>query len=86
VLAATVWVGGQLALGALVPALGAKVPGGVGEDYRRALVLKLLAVLASGVTALAHAPATIVRQRPRFGALTAAAALLALFLGVLVGG
>ena len=116
--AATVWVGGQLVLGALVPALRAvapeapgaaarqfekvawpafavlvatgiwnvaQVPDQVGEEYRRTLLLKLLAVLLSGATALVHARATTPRQRAVFGALTGVTALAALLLGVLLG-
>jgi putative copper export protein len=118
VLAATVWVGGQLVLAALVPALraaGADVPGvaarafdrvawpafGVliatgiwniaavgdrGAEYRTTLTVKLVVVVASGVTAALHARATTRRGMAVFGALTGLTALGALLLGVVLAG
>jgi putative copper export protein len=119
VLAATVWVGGQLTLAALVPALraaGAEVPRAaarafnrvawpafvvlvvtgiwnihaVREDdhgnYRTTLVVKLVVVAASGLTAWLHSRAATKTGLAVFGALTAATALGALFLGVLLAG
>jgi putative copper export protein len=119
VLAATVWVGGQLTLAALVPALrgaGLDVPkraarafnriawpafvvlvltgvwnvaaehDKVHGRYRTTLAVKLVVVLISGGTALAHARATNRRALAVFGALTGLSALLALFLGVLLAG
>jgi putative copper export protein len=121
VLAATVWVGGQLTLAALVPALrrfGAEVPQAAARrfnqvawvafgvliltgiwniiavnhqvshnaSYRTTLIVKLVVVAISGVTALLHARARSVAGRAVFGALTGLSALLALFLGVLLAG
>jgi putative copper export protein len=119
VLAATVWVGGQLTLGALVPALraaGADVPraaarafnriawpafavlvltgmwniAAVGSDdhgsYRVTLIVKLVVVAASGVTAWLHGRSTSKAGLAVWGALTALTALGALFLGVLLAG
>jgi len=121
VLAATVWVGGQLTLAALVPALrrfGAEVPQAAARrfnqvawvafgilivtgvwnvtavnhrlsdsaSYRTTLIVKLVVVAISGVTALLHARARGAAGRAVFGALTGLTALLALFLGVLLAG
>lgn len=117
ILAATIWVGGQLTLAGLLPALraighdaprivaqrfnaiawpafGVLVATGIWNlsaewdevegSYRTTLVVKLVVVFASGVTAALH-----VRARNRaglavFGALTGLSALGALFLGVLL--
>ncbi len=117
VLAATIWVGGQLTLAALVPTLrthGGELTKAVAQQfnrvawpafgvlivtgiwnvaaeqdevtgrYRTTLVVKLVVVALSGVAAFLHA-----RSRTRagiavFGALTAASAILALLLGVLL--
>jgi putative copper export protein len=119
VLAATVWVGGQVTLAALVPTLrqmGSQLPKLVARTfnqvawpafavlvatgvwnvvaeqdkvtgrYRTTLVIKLIVVAISGVTAAMHA-----RSRSRaglavFGALTGITALLALFLGIVLEG
>lgn len=121
VLAATVWVGGQLVLAALVPALrrfGAEVPRAAARrfnqvawvafgvlivtgiwnitavshlvshstSYRTTLIVKLVVVAISGVTAVLHARSRSVAGRAVFGALTGLSALLALFLGVLLAG
>jgi putative copper export protein len=118
VLAATVWVGGQLVLAALVPALraaGTDVPrtaarafnrvawpafgvlivtgiwniaavGDKGPEYRTTLIVKLVVVAASGVTAVLHARATTRRGMAVFGALTGLTALGALLLGVILAG
>ena len=118
VLAATVWVGGQLVLAALVPALraaGTDVPrtaarafnriawpafgvlvvtgiwnivavGDRGAEYRTTLMVKLVVVAASGVTAFLHARATTRRGMAVFGALTGLTALGALLLGVILAG
>lgn len=116
VLAATVWVGGQLTLAALVPALRGydravtraaarrfgqvawpafavlvatgvwnifAVPAGSGR-YRTTLVVKLVAVALSGVTAFLHARATSRAGLAVFGALAGLTALAALFLGILL--
>jgi len=119
VLAATVWVGGQLTLAALVPALraaGTDVPGRAARafnriawpafavlvltgiwnvaaehdqvhgSYRTTLIVKLVVVVISGVAAFVHARARNRTALAVFGALTGLAALLALFLGVLLAG
>lgn len=121
VLAATIWVGGQLTLAALVPALrrfGAEVPraaarrfnqvawvafavllvtgvwnivavrGQISHDdsYRVTLIVKLVVVGVSGVTAALHARARSATGRAVFGALTGTSAMAALFLGVLLAG
>jgi len=119
VLAATIWVGGQLTLAALVPVLrrfGAEVPraaarrfnqvawvafavlvatgiwnvvavrGQMSHDasYRITLIVKLVAVGVSGVTAALHARARGTVGQAVFGVLTGVSALAALFLGVLL--
>ena len=118
VLAATVWVGGQITLAALVPALraagtdvpraaarafnrvawpafGVLVATGVwnvvaaddeSSDFQHTLVLKYALVLASGLTALAHAQARSRRTMAIFGALTGLTALATLFVGVMLAG
>ena len=119
VLAATIWVGGQITLAALVPVLrkfGAEVPGAVARrfnqvawpafavliatgvwnmaavhsqikgSYQTTLVIKLVVVAVSGVTAALHARAKNKAALAVFGALTGLSALAALFLGVLLGG
>jgi putative copper export protein len=119
VLAATVWVGGQLTLAALVPVLrraGADIPRAVARrfnqvawpafavlvltgiwnmiavrsqiagSYETTLVVKLIVVLISGVTAALHARARSRAGLAVFGALTGISALAALFLGVLLAG
>ncbi|HUZ23856.1 MAG TPA: hypothetical protein VMV07_08820 [Streptosporangiaceae bacterium] len=121
VLAATLWVGGQLTLAALVPVLrryGAEVPKAAARrfnqvasvafavlivtgiwniaavsaqishhaDYRVTLIIKLVAVGLSGVTAAVHARARRARTLAVSGALTGVSALAALFLGVLLAG
>ena len=119
VLAATIWVGGQLTLAALVPTLraaGADVPraaarafnrvawaafavlivtgmwniAAVHSDdhgrYRVTLIVKLVVVAASGVTAWLHTRARTTAGLATWGALTALSALGALFLGVLLAG
>jgi putative copper export protein len=117
VLAATVWVGGQLTLAALVPALrraGADVPraaarrfnqvawpafgvlvatgiwnvvavrGQVTGSYETTLIVKLVVVVISGVTAALHARASRAGALAVFGALTGLSALAALFLGIML--
>lgn len=119
IVAATVWVGGQLTLAALVPALraaGADVPrhaarafnrvawpafgvliitgmwniAAVHKDdhgsYRTTLIVKLVVVAASGLTAWLHTRAQSRAGLAVFGALTGLTALAALFLGVLLAG
>jgi putative copper export protein len=119
VLAATVWVGGQLTLAAVVPVLrkaGADIPRAAARrfnqvawpafavliitgiwnviavrsqvtgSYETTLVVKLVVVLISGVTAALHARARGTAGRAVFGALTGVSALAALFLGVVLAG
>jgi putative copper export protein len=119
VLAATVWVGGQITLAALVPVLrrlGAEIPrtaarrfnqvawpafavlvvtgiwniaavhAQIHGAYETTLVVKLIVVAVSGVTAALHARARNPRWIAGFGALTGLSALAALFLGILLAG
>ena len=119
VLAATVWVGGQLVLAALVPVLrregalsaaarrfnqvawtafGVLIVTGIwnfaavspqisdSASYRTTLIVKLVVVALSGVTAALHIRAKTARSRAVLGALTGLTALAALFLGVLLAG
>ncbi len=119
VLAATVWVGGQITLAALVPVLrrlGAEIPRAAARrfnqvawpafavlvitgvwniiavrsqihgSYETTLVVKLIAVAVSGVSAALHARAKSKTGLAVFGALAGLSALAALFLGVLLAG
>jgi putative copper export protein len=119
VLAATVWVGGQITLAALVPVLrrlGADIPRAAARrfnqvawpafgvlvitgiwnitavratvtgNYETTLIIKLIVVAISGVTAALHARARSPVGLAVFGALTAISALAALFLGVVLAG
>jgi len=118
VLAATVWVGGQLTLAALVPVLrmqGPDVPRAAARafnrvawsaygililtgiwnivalrsmtpSYRATLIVKLVVVAASGITAVLHARSKTAVGLAVWGALTGLTALAALFLGVLLAG
>ena len=119
VLAATIWVGGQITLAALVPVLrrlGAEIPRAAARrfnqvawpafavlvvtgiwniaavhaqvhgSYETTLVVKLIVVAISGVTAALHARARNPRWIAVFGALTGLSALAALFLGILLTG
>jgi putative copper export protein len=118
VLAATVWVGGQLTLAALVPVLrrqGPEAPRAAARRfnlvawpaygvlivtgiwniaavspmtaaYRNTLILKLVVVAASGITAVLHARSKSTVGLAVWGALTGLTALAALFLGVLLVG
>lgn len=118
VVSATVWVGGQLVLAALVPALrrvsaeapraaarafdrvawpafGVLVVTGVwnvvalgdrGAAYRTTLIVKLVLVAASGITAFLHARATSRSALAVFGTLTGVTALGALFVGIVLAG
>jgi putative copper export protein len=119
ILGATIWVGGQLTLAALVPALRA-----IGRDapraaalrfnqvawpafvlligtgiwnvvdewdevegsYRNTLIVKLVVVSISGISAWLHIRSRTPRALAIFGALTGLSALGALFLGVLLAG
>jgi putative copper export protein len=119
VLAATIWVGGQLTLAGLVPALraaGTDVPRAAARAFNRiawpafavliitgawnisaeranvhgaytnTLILKLVVVVLSGVTAFLHARSTSKTGLAVFGALTGVTALGALLLGVMLAG
>jgi len=119
VLAATIWVGGQITLAALVPVLrrlGTEIPRAAANrfnqvawpafvvlvvtgiwniaavhaqihgSYETTLVVKLIVVVISGVTAALHARAQSPRWIAVFGALTGLSALAALFLGILLAG
>lgn len=119
VLAASVWVGGQIVLAGLVPALrkaGDDVPRAAARAFNKVawpaftlawftgiwnlmaveptwtgaygatLMVKLLVVVASGVSAFAHATTANRRALAVFGALTGLTALGALFLGVQLHG
>lgn len=119
VLAATVWVGGQLTLAGLVPVLrrlGPQVPRAAARrfnqiawpafavlvatgiwniaalnskitgSYQVTLIVKLVVVALSGVTAVLHTRARTAAGLAVFGALTGVTALAALFLGVLLAG
>ena len=116
VLAATIWVGGQLVLAALVPVLrkggvateaarrfnevawvafavlvatgiwNVAAVGHMSPSYRTTLIVKLVVVAISGVTAALHIRSRTARSRAVFGALTGLSALAALFLGVLLAG
>jgi len=119
VLAATIWVGGQITLAALVPVLrrlGAEIPRAAARrfnqvawpafavlvitgiwniaavqsqihgSYETTLVVKLIVVVISGVTAALHARARNPRWIAVFGALTGLSALAAVFLGILLAG
>lgn len=119
VLAATIWVGGQLTLAALVPVLrrlGAELPRAAARrfnqvawpafavliatgiwnmvavssqdhgSYRVTLIVKLVVVAISGVTAALHARSRSAAGLAVFGTLTGVSALAALFLGVLLAG
>ena len=119
VLAATIWVGGQITLAALVPVLrrlGTEIPRAAARrfnqvawpafavlvitgiwniaavhaqvhgSYETTLVVKLIVVVISGITAALHARARNPRWIAVFGALTGLSALAALFLGILLAG
>ena len=119
VLAATIWVGGQITLAALVPVLrraGTEIPRAAARrfnqvawpafgvlvvtgvwnviavrsqitgSYEITLVVKLIVVAISGVTASLHARARSTAGRAIFGALTGVSALAALFLGIVLAG
>jgi putative copper export protein len=119
VLAATIWVGGQITLAALIPVLrrtGTDIPRAAARRfnevawpafgvlvitgvwnvvaersqitgrYETTLVVKLIVVAISGVTAALHARAHSTAGLAIFGALTGVTALAALFLGILLAG
>ena len=118
VLAATIWVGGQLTLAALVPVLRRQGPGAprvaarrfalvawpaygvliltgiwniaadgpMSPAYRTTLIVKLVVVAMSGISALLHSRAKSTAGLAIWGALTGLTALSALFLGILLAG
>lgn len=119
VLAATIWVGGQLTLAALVPVLrrlGKEAPrvaarrfnqvgwvafavliatgiwnivavdSEIHGAYKTTLIVKLVVVSLSGITAALHIRARSPKALATWGALTGLTALGALFLGVLLAG
>ena len=119
VLAASVWVGGQITLAGLVPGLrnlardapraaarrfnliawpafGVLVVTGIwnvavekpqfGTAYMNTLIVKIIVVAISGITAFVHTKARSRTALAVFGALTAVSALLAMFLGILLAG
>lgn len=118
VLAAAVWVGGQIVLAALVPALRAAGPdvpraaanafnrvawpafgvllltgvwniaaeGDRGPAYQHTLMVKLVLVVISGVTAYAHSKASARKAMAVYGALTGLSALATLFVGIVLAG
>jgi putative copper export protein len=120
VLAATIWVGGQLVLAALVPVLrrfgdavtaaarrfnqvawaafAVLIVTGIwniaavspqmshSASYRTTLIVKLVVVVISGITAALHIRSSTARGRAILGALTGISAVAALFLGVLLAG
>jgi putative copper export protein len=119
VLAATIWVGGQITLAALVPVLrrlGAQIPRAAARrfnqvawpafgilvitgvwnivavwsqitgSYETTLVVKLIVVAISGVSAAMHTRSRSTAGLAVFGALTGLSALAALFLGVTLAG
>lgn len=118
VLAATIWVGGQLTLAGLVPGLRALAPDapraaarrfnqiawpafavlvatGIwnvlvlepawDSAYGRTVMVKILVVTASGVSAFVHAQARSRAALAVFGALSGLTALGALFFGIQLG-
>ena len=116
VLAATIWVGGQVVLAALVPVLrragvateaarrfnqvawvafavlvatgiwNVAAVSNMSPSYRTTLIVKLVIVVISGVTAALHIRSRTAKGRAIYGALTGLSALAALFLGVLLAG
>ncbi|NUP51190.1 MAG: hypothetical protein HOW97_28340 [Catenulispora sp.] len=119
VLAATIWVGGQVTLAALVPALraaGSDVPKAAANAYNRiawpafavllltgmwniaaehdkehgayqtTLIVKVVIVAASGLSAYLHAQAKSRGAMAALGALTGVTALAATFVGIMLAG
>ena len=119
VLAATVWVGGQLTLAGLVPGLRGVSPdaprivarrfnliawpayallvvtgiwnvmavhASFSGEYGVTLAVKIAVVIASGISAAAHAMSTSKTGLAVWGAITGISALTALFLGILLAG
>lgn len=118
VVAATIWVGGQLTLAALVPTLkaaGVDVPKAAAQrfsqvawpafvvlvatgiwnitaihhqssTYKTVVMVKVVVVILSGLTAYLHQRATTRKGLAVFGALTALTALTALVIGIVLAG
>ena len=119
VLAATVWVGGQLTLAGLVPglrALSPDAPRKVAQRFNRiawpaygvlvatgiwnitavhakwsgkygsTLIVKIVVVAVSGISAAAHARSSSKAGLALWGAVTGVSALAALFLGLMLHG
>ncbi|HZQ87552.1 MAG TPA: hypothetical protein VFA83_22090 [Acidimicrobiales bacterium] len=119
VLAATVWVGGQLTLAGLVPglrALSPDAPRKVAQRFNRiawpaygmlvatgiwnitavharwsgtygtTLIVKIVVVAVSGISAAAHARSSSKAGLALWGAVTGISALAALFLGLMLHG
>jgi putative copper export protein len=118
VIAATIWVGGQLTLAALVPALraaGAEVPKAAAQRFsqvawpafvvlvgtgiwnvaevedkthtwKTVLMVKIVVVILSGLTAYLHQIAKSRATLAVFGALTGLTALAALVIGIALAG
>src|SRR5215831_11298906 len=90
VLAATVWVGGQITLAVLVPVLrraGTDIPRAAARRFNQVAWPAFgILVITSGVTAALHARARSPAGLAIFGALTGVSALAALFLGILLAG
>ena len=119
VLAATVWVGGQLTLAGLVPglrALSPDAPRKVAQRFNRiawpaygvlvatgiwnitavhakwsgkygsTLIVKIVVVAVSGISAAAHARSSSKAGLALWGAVTGVSALAALFLGLVLHG
>jgi hypothetical protein len=86
VLAACVWVGGQLTLVLTGIWNVAAEQDDHGSAWDHTLVLKLVLVALSGVTAYLHARASSRAAMAAYGALTGLTALGALFVGVWLAG
>jgi putative copper export protein len=117
VLAASVWVGGQITLAGLVPGLRSLAPDApraaarrfnliawpafavlivtgiwniaaenpqFGTSYTTTLIVKIVVVAVSGITAFVHTQARSPAALAVFGALTGVSAVLAMFLGILL--
>ena len=89
VLAATVWVGGQLTLAALVPVLrrlGTEIPRAAARRFNQVAWPAFAVLVLTGIWNTLHARARSAAGLAVFGALTGVSALAALFLGILLAG